>query len=102
MNQREVVNNLLEKERYDFTDLLSIMKLLRAEGGCPWDREQTHGSIRACMIEEAYEVVEAIDTETLTFCERSWETCFFRSFFTQSSSVSATPFRSVTSCTISV
>ena len=37
------------------------MKILRAPGGCPWDREQTHQSIRSCMIEETYEAVEAID-----------------------------------------
>lgn len=49
------------KETYDLDDLLQIMKLLRAPGGCPWDREQTHKSIRNCFIEETYEAVEAID-----------------------------------------
>ena len=39
------------------------MKMLRAPGGCPWDREQTHKSIRQNFIEETYEVIEAIDTE---------------------------------------
>jgi len=43
--------------------LLEIMKMLRAPGGCPWDREQDHHSIRENMIEEAYEVVEAIDND---------------------------------------
>ncbi len=62
-NQKEVVRELLSKEKLDFEDLSKIMQLLRAPGGCPWDREQTHRSIRSCMIEEAYEVVEAIDTE---------------------------------------
>ena len=61
MNKEETVKNLLEKTKYDFEDLLLIMKVLRMEGGCAWDREQTHQSLRACMIEEAYEVVEAID-----------------------------------------
>ena len=42
-------------------DLLKIMEMLRGEGGCPWDREQTHQSIRKNMIEEAYETAEAID-----------------------------------------
>ena len=42
-------------------DLERIVALLRAPGGCPWDREQTHESIRRNMLEEAYEVVEAID-----------------------------------------
>ena len=46
---------------YTFEDLLAITKRLRAKDGCPWDRVQTHESLRGCMIEEAYEVVEAID-----------------------------------------
>ena len=41
--------------------LIKIIKILRAPGGCPWDREQTHDSLRRGMIEEAYEVVEAIE-----------------------------------------
>ena len=53
----------LTKTRYDFADLCTIMKLLRAPGGCPWDREQTHRSIRKNLIEETYEVVEAIDND---------------------------------------
>ncbi len=52
------------KEHYDVTDLVRIMEVLRAPGGCPWDREQTHQSIRRNMLEEAYEVVEAIDEES--------------------------------------
>jgi len=50
------------KDRYGMKDLLSIMELLRSPGGCPWDRVQTHESIRKNFIEETYEVVEAIDT----------------------------------------
>ncbi len=48
------------KERYDFNDLVSLMRLLRSEGGCPWDREQTHESILRNLLEEAYEAAEAI------------------------------------------
>jgi tetrapyrrole methylase family protein/MazG family protein len=44
-----------------FEELARIMHRLRAPGGCPWDREQTHDSIKPYLIEEAYEVVEAID-----------------------------------------
>jgi MazG family protein len=44
-----------------FDELVETMRRLRAPGGCPWDREQTHGSIRKYLIEEAYEVAEAID-----------------------------------------
>ncbi len=51
------------KERYDINDMLEIMRLLRSENGCPWDKEQTHKSIRKDFIEETYEAVEAIDLE---------------------------------------
>jgi MazG family protein len=44
-----------------FAELIRIMQRLRAPGGCPWDREQTHASIKPYLIEEAYEVAEAID-----------------------------------------
>ncbi len=43
--------------------LTTVMATLRGEGGCPWDREQTHRSLRASLIEETYEVVEAIEGE---------------------------------------
>lgn len=49
------------KDRYDINDLLRIMELLRSPGGCPWDAEQTHESIRNSFIEETYEVIEAIN-----------------------------------------
>ncbi|WP_313233507.1 nucleoside triphosphate pyrophosphohydrolase [Tissierella praeacuta] len=49
------------KKVFDFNDLLGIMKVLRSQNGCPWDMEQTHESIRQSVIEEAYEVVDAID-----------------------------------------
>ena len=49
------------KDRYNMEDLADIMALLRGPEGCPWDREQTHDSIRRNFIEEAYEAVDAID-----------------------------------------
>ena len=49
------------KEKYDINDLLAIIKILRSENGCPWDKVQTHESIRIDLIEEAYEVCEGID-----------------------------------------
>lgn len=52
-----------EKSKYNFDDLIEIVKILRAPGGCPWDRAQTHKSIRSNFIEETYEAVEAIDTD---------------------------------------
>lgn len=45
----------------EFDQLVDVMARLRAPGGCPWDQEQTHASIRKYVIEEAYEVAEAID-----------------------------------------
>ena len=51
------------KDKYDIYDLISIVKVLRAPGGCPWDREQTHESIKKNFIEETYEVIEAINKQ---------------------------------------
>lgn len=48
-------------DHYNMDDLKRIMELLRSPEGCPWDKEQTHQSIRRNMLEEAYEVAEAID-----------------------------------------
>ncbi len=56
-NIREIIN----KERYSLDDLVEVFAYLRGENGCPWDREQTHESIRANLIEETYEVIEALD-----------------------------------------
>ena len=52
-----------EKAHYDLQDLRQIVHLLRAPGGCPWDAAQTHASLRRQMLEEAWEVVDAIDRE---------------------------------------
>ena len=49
------------KDSYDVNDLVEIVRILRSPGGCPWDAEQTHESIRRDFLEEAYEAVEAID-----------------------------------------
>ena len=50
-----------KKPRYAMEDLIRIMEALRSPEGCPWDRVQTHQSIRANMLEEAYEAADAID-----------------------------------------
>lgn len=63
MLKNEKINKILSKTRYDFDDLCLIMEILRGEGGCPWDAEQTHESIRKNFIEETYEVIEAIDNK---------------------------------------
>lgn len=49
------------REKYTVNDLVDIMDILRSENGCPWDKEQTHCTIRKNFIEEVYEVCEAID-----------------------------------------
>ena len=53
--------NFVKKESYDVSDLEQIVAILRGPGGCPWDAEQTHESVRREFLEETYEVVEAID-----------------------------------------
>ncbi len=53
-----------EKKTYTFEDLLEIIRVLRGENGCPWDRVQTHDSIKMNLVEEAYEAIEALDKGT--------------------------------------
>ena len=55
--------NWNSKPSYNFQDLMEIVRILRHPGGCSWDREQTHQSIRRNFLEEAYEVAEAIDED---------------------------------------
>jgi MazG family protein len=50
-------------DNHSFANLVSIMARLRAPDGCPWDREQTHESILSCLIEEAYEFVDAVESK---------------------------------------
>ncbi len=52
------------KNNYDISDLIEIVKILRSENGCPWDKVQTHESIRSDLIEETYEVCEGIDKDS--------------------------------------
>lgn len=49
------------KEKYNVYDLVEILRVLRSEGGCPWDIKQTHESIKKNLIEETYETIEAIN-----------------------------------------
>ena len=58
------------KRRYDWEDFLRIMRLLRSPGGCPWDAEQTHQSIRRNFLEETYEALDALDRDDpVDMCE---------------------------------
>ena len=47
-------------ENYNFYELMEIIRKLRGDDGCPWDREQTHVSLKTCLIEECYETIQAI------------------------------------------
>lgn len=49
-------------KKYDINDLLRIMEILRSPNGCPWDKVQTHESIKKSMIEESYEAIDALDS----------------------------------------
>ncbi len=72
MDRQENIDHLtsvyipkVSDNNYDFKDLLDIMDKLRGEDGCPWDREQTHISLKKYLIEESYEVIEAIDNKDI-------------------------------------
>lgn len=49
------------EKQYSFDEFMDIIRTLRSENGCPWDRKQTHESLKTGMIEETYEAIEAID-----------------------------------------
>lgn len=60
----------INKEKFDFDDFVKIMERLVAPDGCPWDRVQTHESLKRYMIEECYEAVEAINNrDSVNLCE---------------------------------
>ncbi len=52
-----------KKDEYRTEDLLELMRFLRSPEGCPWDRDQTHESIKSNVVEEAFEVVDAIESQ---------------------------------------
>lgn len=60
-----VMSDFQFKDKYNVYDLALIVKKLRGENGCPWDREQTHQTIRKDFLEEVYEVIEAIDADSV-------------------------------------
>ena len=55
--------SLKEKSKFSLSDLFEIMEILRSENGCPWDKVQTHESLKSSFVEEVYEAVEAIDLD---------------------------------------
>ena len=54
----------MENNKCNFEDLVNIMRRLRGPGGCPWDAEQTHESLTRYLLEESYEVIEAIESKS--------------------------------------
>lgn len=65
-----MVENFEFKNSYKFDDLVNIVAVLRGEGGCPWDAVQTHLTIKKDLIEETYEVIEAINKDDkVLLCE---------------------------------
>ena len=62
INKRNLIKKAVEMSK-SFDRLVKIVRRLRAPDGCPWDREQTHKSLRPYLIEEVYELVDAIDSE---------------------------------------
>lgn len=49
--------------KYTFEEFMDIIRKLRSKDGCPWDREQTHESLKGCLLDECYETIEAIDNK---------------------------------------
>ncbi len=56
------MKNIRLKDKYTIEDLFDILAALRGENGCPWDKIQTHESLKKCLIEEAYETIDALDS----------------------------------------
>ena len=81
MNLNDEISALRQKQSYTFEDLLSVTRILRSENGCPWDREQDHHSIRSELIEETYEVIEAIDNDDRTLLREELGDLLFQIVF---------------------
>lgn len=81
MEIRELKEKLVTEEKHDFYSLCQLVEVLRSEEGCMWDREQDHRSIRTDIIEETYEVVEAIDTDDMTLLREELGDVLFQVMF---------------------
>ncbi|MEE9200122.1 MAG: nucleoside triphosphate pyrophosphohydrolase [Candidatus Brocadiales bacterium] len=64
-----------------FEDLVELMRKLRGEGGCPWDKEQTHESLKPYLVEEVYEVIDAIDSHDAENLKEELGDLLFQIFF---------------------
>lgn len=69
------------KDKYNIDDLLEVTRILRSENGCVWDREQDHKSIRMNVLEEAYEVMEAIDSDDAAMLKEELGDLLFQAVF---------------------
>lgn len=69
------------KEQYTLDDLMEIVRILRHPGGCPWDIEQTHASVRRNLLEEAYEAAEAIDEDSVPHMQEELGDVLLQVFF---------------------
>lgn len=78
---REKIRALADKKTYTLADLRTLTEILRSPEGCPWDREQTHQSIRNDLIEECYEVVEAIDNADQVLLREELGDVLFQVYF---------------------
>ena len=67
----------MKNKKYNMSDLNNVMEGLLAENGCPWDKVQTHETLKNYLIEESYEVVEAIDNkDSENLCEELGDVLF--------------------------
>lgn len=83
MNERikSLKDKLKTEEKHDFESLCELVEVLRSEEGCPWDAEQDHHSIRTDLIEETYEVIEAIDTDDMVLMREELGDVMFQVIF---------------------
>ena len=81
MKNRESIASLAQKEVFSFDDLCELVRVLRSEDGCSWDREQNHHTVRSSLIEETYEVVEAIDSEDMILMREELGDLLFQVLF---------------------
>ena len=74
---KRIIEKLKSKDGFDFEDMCNLVRVLRSEDGCPWDREQTNKSIRNEFIDETYEFIEGLDTDDDTLmCEELGDVLF--------------------------
>lgn len=72
---------LIHKQKYSLNDLLDLVNMLRSHEGCPWNRAQTHSSIRSNLIEKAYDAAEAIDLNDSSMLKEALGDILFQIIF---------------------